>query len=270
MVVKKSEYQKQFSPTILTKHIPIYEANLECRNRRRDQQYSHTSIAWDDSDTTSEEELKRTQEKLKELKIKNDEQCQVPECPESHHKEIKPKSEDVKEFSNDQNYLDKVKKLVVEDIEKLDFGKTKVLEWGKKRRMRRPDRKQKIPRARPFSAPAPRKQPTVEHPKPFLSYGHGDGEKTTGILWTHNVRAGTNVYASAMRAKQLRQEEAKKREEKHSKYVWLNDRKKKAIIQLMKKETEDWETEYQKHYPAYDKVIYERALSARPDSRREY
>ncbi|ESO85393.1 hypothetical protein LOTGIDRAFT_229417 [Lottia gigantea] len=279
MVGKKSEYQKQFSPAILTKHIPIYQDNLACRIRRRDQQFAHTSIAWDScSDSTSEDDVKEIQHKLEELKLKEKQEALIRKKEEKRTKspaKVDKCIETHLSLSGDED--EELYNGDFEKIRKSDFGKTKVIHGKKK--IKRPDQSKKIPKgsrthtvkaSRPSTAPS---KQSVRRPRtPFVSYGAGDGDRYSGKLWTHNVLADTDVYPAALRAKEKHEEEMRKKVEKHDKYVWLDDRKKNAILKLMKKETGDWDTEYKRHYPAYDKVIYERALSARPDSscRREY
>ncbi|BFZ07519.1 hypothetical protein BsWGS_10558 [Bradybaena similaris] len=54
MVVKKSEYQKQYKACTIKKHQAVYLENLNLRLQRRDREFLHTPICWEE---TSEEDI---------------------------------------------------------------------------------------------------------------------------------------------------------------------------------------------------------------------
>ena len=48
MVAKRSEYQNQFKSSVVKKHHEIYMANLALRHERRDREFMHTPLCWNE------------------------------------------------------------------------------------------------------------------------------------------------------------------------------------------------------------------------------
>lgn len=293
MVFKRSEYRHQFKVSSLERNIPIYKENLHYRYSRRERECAHTPIAWEGELTESESDERSTgEEEIDKLPIAKiaiaEEETDEEDEVEKEKRKAQEKDVDTKQETCDKD--DKVdivtqdgdlrksakeklnkyawKENREEEVKAKSSEKKKVLhktfvkpkksvqkDFGKVPRPKRPDRQDKIPRARPTSAPALRGTCTARS-EPFVAYGCGARDDTLGEKKTFNIRASSAVYPAALRAKKRNQMMIEKLQEKQ-RVASANEKRKRALFnEKMTRETIAWDTEYRRNYPAYSNTVY--------------
>ncbi|XP_062620955.1 uncharacterized protein LOC134282568 [Saccostrea cucullata] len=165
------------------------------------------------------------------------------------------------------------KSKVTEDILRPKHVDEKIFE----KRPKRPDRCGQIP-ARPKTAcssalpresvprlslgsPRPTSAASGDKP-PFVLYGSGDTELETGHKRTYNVHCSTDIYPTAVKARQQHYLRAKKLEDLRKKILLQKKKHKNTFANKISKETTGWCSEYQNQYPTYDNEEYARRLRA--------
>lgn len=93
MVVKKSEYQKQYKACVIKKHHEIYLENLNLRHQRRDREFMHTPLYWEE---LSEEEKESSSDCCEEGQPKAS-KPQKPREPENQYQSLAEILSDSKE-----------------------------------------------------------------------------------------------------------------------------------------------------------------------------
>ncbi|XP_061172556.1 RNA polymerase-associated protein LEO1-like [Saccostrea echinata] len=165
------------------------------------------------------------------------------------------------------------KNKVTEDFLRPKHADEKIFE----KRPKRPDRSGQIP-SRPKTAcssslpresvprlslgsPRPLSAASCDKP-PFVLYGSGDTELETGHKRTYNVHCSTDIYPTAVKARQQHYLRAKKLEDLRKKILLQKKKHKNAFANKISKETTGWCSEYQNQYPTYDNEEYARRLRA--------
>ncbi|KAK7504140.1 hypothetical protein BaRGS_00004444 [Batillaria attramentaria] len=211
MVCKKSEYQKQYKTSIFIKNLPNYVDNLAFRLARKREQFVHTPLVWEDSESTSGSEnevcVHKRSDPLKEGRDNSATGVRSGGGVDVEDQAVQTSHCDSKVYENETVSAE-------EDHKKLSLlgrpgrcccgNRTAASSRCSGRLYKlRPDRRQQSPSsARPASVSS--SCPKVLQPcrPPFVSYGWADKEDSVAVHKTHNVLSARDVYPSALKALQ--------------------------------------------------------------------